>query len=166
MPFEGLKGYEFDQYFKKIDTVYQLFDTVCSIDKIPFNLHVKHFVICNLSPSNQPGSHWIVIIRSEENILEIFNSLGCSTLDDLKPYLRNFSDKMVLEFNSDQFQPNTSKNCGYFCIFFIIHRVLNYDLSFATILEDYFSPNIAKNDQIVLNYCNNLLSEQVFLIHK
>jgi hypothetical protein len=165
MALEGLKGFEFDKYFNKIDLSSQLFFGVYSIDLIPI-IPIKHFVICNLSPSNEPGTHWIVILRPDNTSLEIFNSLGYKNLDTLKPHLKNFSHSVDLEFNYDQFQPDDSTYCGYFCIYFAIHRVLNYDLSFVTILEDYFSSNKNNNNELVYNYCQNLLHENVFLVYK
>jgi hypothetical protein len=165
MELDGLKGFEFDKYFSKIDLASKLFFGVYSIDLIPL-IPVKHFIICNLSPSDEPGTHWILIIRPDNSCLEIFNSLGYKNLDTIKPHLNIFSRNLELEFNSDQFQPDNSKNCGYFCIYMAVHRVLNYDLNFLTVLEDYFTANKNNNDVLVYDYCQNLLNEKVFLVHK
>jgi hypothetical protein len=153
----GLKGYQFQEYFAKLSTVKDLFSGVYSIDTIPKQLEQKHFIICNLSPSNEPGTHWIAIIRTEKKCIEIFNSLGYKSLTSLAPYLP-FKRKIKLEYNEDQFQPDLSSNCGLFCIFFIIKRILSFDVSYSALLEDIFVKNKDKNDQKVTKYCQKLLT--------
>jgi hypothetical protein len=166
MALEGLKGYEFDQFFNKIEIVKDLFLAVCSIDRIPQLIPTKHFVVCNLSTSDQPGTHWIVIFHSEPDTLEIFNSLGYDNVESLKPYFPNFEEDIKVEFNVNQLQPNDSSNCGYYCIYFAIHRICAYDVSFDTVLEEYFSLNKIKNDELVVTYCKNLLQNKTYLVCK
>jgi hypothetical protein len=153
----GLHGYDFSLYFDKVPIVNSLFIGVVSIDKIPRIIKEKHFLVCNLSPSNKPGSHWIVIVRSEKNTLEVFNSLGVENLDILTPYF-HFRNNFDLIFNEQPFQSNNSTSCGFFCIYFIVHRVLNYDMSFEHIIEDIFNINTNINENIVVSFCNKLLN--------
>jgi hypothetical protein len=165
MAVEGLKGYEFDQYFSKIEIVKDLFLDVCSIDRIPLVFPLKHFVVCNLSRSDEPGTHWIVIVHSELNKLEIFNSLGYNNIQALQPYLQHFENDLEVEYNVDQFQPNDSSNCGYYCIYFVIHRICSYDVLFQSILDEYFLLDKNENDKIVVIYCKLLLENKIFLVY-
>lgn len=154
----GLRGFEFINYFNKISFVNKLLSGIYSIDKIPRILKEKHFIICNLSPSNLPGTHWIVIVRSEKNTLEIFNSLGVENLNSLKEYFK-FPNNFELIFNEQKFQSNTSVNCGFFCIYFIVYRILNYDMSFEHLIEDIFNIDPDVNDTLVSNFCYKLLND-------
>lgn len=153
---DGMRGSEFKTYFDKIELVKKQFVKVTSIDKIPKTLKLKHFIICNLSPSNLPGSHWVVIVRSEKNTLEIFNSLGTRSL---RLYNENFNFKthFHIEFNKEQFQSNESTSCGYFCIYFIVHRILNFDMSLEHLLEHIFNSEASINETVVINFCHKLL---------
>jgi hypothetical protein len=152
----GMRGSEFKNYFEKIGIVDKLFLKVTSIDEIPEEIKLKHFIICNLSPSTEPGSHWIAIVRSEKETVEVFNSLGVSSLEDLKPYLK-FKQNLELIYNEQPFQSKDSASCGFFCIYFIVERILNFDMSFEHILEDIFSADCKINETKVVKFCSNLL---------
>jgi hypothetical protein len=154
----GIRGYEFETYFKEIPIVNNLYLSVFSIDKIPKSIKEKHFFICNLSPSESPGSHWIVVVRSEKDTLEIFNSLGVENIDNLKPNFR-FRNHFNFTFNEQRFQSNQSTSCGLFCIYFIIHRILNFDMCFEHILEDIFNVDPQINENLVINFCDKLLTK-------
>lgn len=154
----GLRGFEFSLYFNKVPFVAKLLSGIFSIDKIPRNLKEKHFIICNLSPSTLPGSHWIAIIRSEKNTLEIFNSLGVENLDNLTPHFK-FPNNFELVYNEQKFQSNVSVKCGFFCIYFIVHRVLNFDMSFEHLIEDIFNYDPNTNETLVTNFCHKLLND-------
>ena len=155
---EGLRVSDFESFFKKIPHVFNLFSGVVAIDEIPKRLPTKHFVIVNLSEKHLPGSHWTVILRSSPNVLEVFNSLGQKDLNYFLPHF-NFKRRYQIDFNKKDVQSIDSKYCGYFCIYFIVFRVLNYDMNFQDVLEDiFYSNDLNKNDEIVSKFCNNLLT--------
>jgi hypothetical protein len=151
----GMRGSEFYQYFDKIPIVNKQFLKVTSIDEIPREIKEKHFLISNLSPSNELGTHWIALIRSENDTLEIFNSLGMTSIDNLRPYLK-LKKKVNVVFNEQVFQSRESTSCGFFCIYFIVHRILNLDMSFEHVLEHIFSADCQINENKVVNFCKNL----------
>ena len=152
---EGLYGDDFEDYFNKLDIVYPHFMGVTSIDKIPTRFPIRHFLIVNLSPSGTPGSHWVVIVRSNKNLIEIFNSLGCDDLEPIKSHL-SFRFTAEIEFNNTALQMATSTSCGLYCIYFAIHRVLNFDQAFEETLSDYFVENLAANENKVAQFCKHL----------
>lgn len=151
----ALRGDQFIDYFSKVPHVQSMFLNVVAINEIPKTIPIRNFLICNLSLSHLPGSHWISIVRPEKNIIEIFNSLGYQSLDSLIPHFK-FPKSYELHFNIEQFQEDNSISCGYFCIYFLIHRVLNYDMSFEHILNDIFDENKNQNEELVRVFCNNL----------
>jgi len=151
----GLKGNEFLDYFAKVPHVKSVFLNVVAINEIPKIIPIKHFLICNLSLSHLPGTHWIAIIRPEKDILEVFNSLGYDSLDSLIPYFK-FRKHFQIHFNKQELQADMSISCGFFCIYFIIHRILNFDLDFDDILQHVFTENKIENERLVNEFCNNL----------
>ncbi len=153
---EGLYASDFETYFNKVEWIKPLFLSVTSIDKLPTTLPLKHFVIVNLSPSGTAGSHWTLLVRSHKKCIEVFNSLGCENLDTFTPHLR-FRFAAEIEFNNTQVQKSTSSTCGLFCIYFIIHRTLNFDQSLDEIMTEIFSHDLNENENKVTNFCNHLL---------
>jgi hypothetical protein len=151
----GLRGNEFSIYFEKISHVNPLFKGVFAIDKLPNVLPIKNFFIANLSPSDEGGSHWIVICRPEKDSLEIFNSLGYDSLNSLMPFLK-FRKHYKIIYNQQEFQSIQSTVCGLFCIYFIIYRICNYDLSFEHLLEHIFETDANTNENKVTLFCENL----------
>lgn len=61
MESKGIVGYEFEEYFKNIPLIEKFYQGVFSIDQIPPKIAVKHFVVLNLSTSNELGTHWILL---------------------------------------------------------------------------------------------------------
>jgi len=155
---EGLRGFEFLEYFSKVPIVNDYYLKVCSLDEIPRTFKVRQFAIVNLSTTAEPGSHWIVIFRSGKDIYEIFNSLGFSSLNLLLPYFKP-KTKVHVIFNEHQFQSNSTSTCGLFCIYFAIHRVLCYDQCFTHVLEEVFdSTDTDANENKCIAFCNRLKS--------
>lgn len=154
---EGLRGNEFETYFNKLPQVSSLFLKVCSIDQIPSEIPIKHFVLFNLSKQHEEGSHWALLLRYSKHKLEIFNSLGSDNLNYLNGYLQ-FDKHFKIDFNKKSVQSLTSTYCGFFCIYFAIFRILNFDMTMEHVLEDIFTSNLIKNDLIVSQFCNNILT--------
>ena len=152
---EGVRGYEFKSYFDKVPIVNRYFKLVCSLDEIPKLFQVREFAIVNLSRKIEPGSHWIVILRSGKQVFEVFNSLGFETLDILKPHLK-FRYRTHVLFNEHKFQLDTSSTCGLFCIYFIVNRILCYDQCFDHVLQDIFMYDNDVNESKCIAFCSRL----------
>jgi hypothetical protein len=153
---DGLFASQFKAYFSKVPVLAKHWKGVKAIDKIPRNLPVRHFLIVNLSPSSHPGTHWIVLFRSHSRSLELFNSLGFSTTNEIKPYLK-FDFNTELSYNHTPVQTSTSSSCGLYCIYFAIHRLLDLDLPFEEFLEEIFSTNKMENESKVARFCHHLI---------
>lgn len=161
----GLFTNDFKTYFSKIPLLAKHWKGVKAIDKIPHTIPIRHFIIVNLSPSSHPGSHWIVLFRSHSKSLEVFNSLGFSNLNDVRPYLKfNFSTELT--YNNTAVQMSTSSSCGLYCIYFAIHRLLDLDQPFEEFLDEIFSSDKINNESRVAKFCNHLLnlSNEHFLL--
>ena len=150
-----MEGSEFPIYFKNLPLLLPFFLGTFSIDTIPTHMRVRSFFITNLSKANTQGSHWIAVVKPHKGQLEIFDSLGFRP-DLVLPYL-NFSEKLKLEYNITQVQSDDSVLCGKFVITFCVERMMNLDLSLDMLLDDVFVLNKESNDQIVTDFCDNLL---------
>jgi len=152
---DGLHGYEFKLYFQNLPIVNHFYKNVCSLDEIPKFLKPKQFVVVNLSKQSEPGSHWFVIVRSDKTIYEVFNSLGFHNLDAVRPYLK-LRKSIDVVFNEHAYQLSNTSTCGYFCIYFIVHRILNNDMSFHHLLDHIFDENNEANENKVTQFCYRL----------
>jgi len=156
---EGLYASDFETYFGKLEWIKPLFLSVTSINKIPASLPVRHFVVVNLS-STLPGSHWILMVRSHKKCIEVFNSLGCENLDILVPHLK-FRFAAEIEYNNTQVQKSTTSSCGLYCIYFIIHRALNFDLGLDDVMTEIFTHDLTENENKVATFCSQLLDPTI-----
>jgi hypothetical protein len=102
----------------------------------PHDLAERNFILWN-SAENLPGEHWRIIYMSHKSV-DIFDPLGVSQ-ENLDQWNLKFDSEVMVAFNVHQIQPTSSASCGYFSLYFAIHRVLNPDLSMRQILAEDFS---------------------------
>ena len=152
-----LRGFQFKTYFETEPVVSRFYEGVYSLDEIPKELPIRHFVVVNLSKKDEEGTHWIVICRSDPSIYEIFNSLGFETLGNLVPEYFAVSSDTDIIYNGHSFQMENTSTCGYFCVYFAVHRVFNYDMSFHSFLESFFDECQAVNEERVIKFCQSLI---------
>ena len=115
----------------------------------PHNLAERNFILWN-SSHGLPGEHWQIIYR-HNNLLDIFDPLGLSE-QKIKQWNLKFENEIIVAFNVNQIQPNSSASCGWFCLYFAIHRVLNPDLSMRQLLNEDFSRNPDTNLKIIRTF--------------
>ena len=146
---------DFFNFFKKLPAINQHFVGVFPIVKLPTSMKKRTFLICNLDPSWKGGSHWITFFKTATNECEIFDSLGFRP-ETVVPYLK-FKQKLSLVTSPTVLQSENSKLCGKFCITFCVERLLNPDLELDHLLEEVFSSDLNKNDEIVITFCNKII---------
>lgn len=153
----GLFSSDFSMYLNRVPVIARHFHSVRAIDELPRTLPVRHFVIVNLSPRHHSGSHWLVILRSQKDTIEIFNSLGFQNLAQIRPYL-NFNFRTHLTYNNTAFQLSSSSSCGLYCIYYVVFRLLNLDMDFEEVLDEIFCSNKVENENKVAKFCQHLLN--------
>lgn len=123
-----------------------------AFNKYPRDLADRHFILWN-SDSELPGTHWRILYRHPTiNIIDLFDPLGLSN-DEIKGMSLTFEPKADIEFNSSPVQKKTSNSCGYYCLYFSIHRILNPDLSMRQIVtEDFSSTDLDDNLLVIKNF--------------
>ncbi len=117
-------------------------------------MKTKTFFITNMSKSDEMGTHWISIVKSAPNLVEIFDSLS-TKYDILKPYLKFNKDPSII-YNDCAFQLPTSTTCGFFAITFCVNRCLNFDLKYKEVLAHVFTDDLNKNEKIVTEFVSEL----------
>ena len=145
---------EFEDHFKKCPAIYPCFLGVYSVNNFPRNIKTKTFFITNMSKSDEMGTHWISIVKSAPNLVEIFDSLS-TKYDILKPYLKFNKDPSII-YNDCAFQLPTSTTCGFFAITFCVNRCLNFDLKYKEVLAHVFTDDLNKNEKIVTEFVSEL----------
>lgn len=146
--------HEFEKYFK--GNLSKYFRGVFPFDQIPHVLKPEHFVICNTSDSTNIGEHWFVLYRNDCTI-ECFDSLGINS-QKLSALQEKLTIKNIkkLKFNKTAVQSDVTSTCGLFCIFFIYQRFYNKDLKFKELLNEIFSINVSKNEEVVIEFEKDL----------
>jgi hypothetical protein len=86
---------------------------VFASDRLPHDVPVDQFCVCNTDKWNNNGKHWIVIYFPRHGPTEYFDPLGKEPRDDFVPFM---GDEYL--YNTQRYQPMNSNACAYFCIFF------------------------------------------------
>ena len=129
-----MRASEFLTLLDHVPTVKNRLRKIVSIDQIPRTLKVRHFLIINTDVSSKPGRHWFIILKVAAKHYELFDSLGSSN-----SYVRqHIPYSGICQVNETPVQKQSSSSCGEFCLYFIIHRLFNLDLSFLYFLNDFF----------------------------
>jgi hypothetical protein len=139
---------------KKFPIISERFLGCFPLDKLPRKMNEQTCLIFNRDKSDSSGSHWICIIHRFNNDFEIFDSLGCN-FPAIQPFLhfkKKDSKNPVYFFNSYSFQDTSSSACGLFALYFLIHRMMNLDMTYNELLSEVFVENKIENEQAVIDF--------------
>ena len=114
------------------------------------SLKQNTFAIWN-SSNDLPGIHWRTVIKRDEHLIELYDSLGI-TQEESNRLLFKIDQTSRAISNSTRLQPKDSENCGKFCIYFILNRYMDWDLEFNDVLNEIFSLDQNENDKKVLEF--------------
>lgn len=130
------------------------FAGIFSADNIPKKIKHKHFIILNTDFKDGPGKHWYVVVRLH-NLLECFDPLGVS--EDRKHFISTnlkFAGIHHISFNVTQIQPSISVLCGQFVLLYLFERYHNLDQNLEELLNQVFSENLNRNEELVKSFMN------------
>jgi hypothetical protein len=101
--------------------------------------------VINTDPSYLPGTHWIAFYIDKNKICYFFDSYGYQP----KQYglSSQFSKCSKIVYNNKKLQSNSSKVCGYYCIYFI--KTISRGIHFKNIIDVFSKKNLKFNDFIV-----------------
>jgi hypothetical protein len=142
-------GIEIVNYFKAHPLLNRHFLGVFAADAIDnIILKEKTFAVINTDSASGEGKHWYVVFRANKEF-ECFDSLGIKGNTVVK---RLSSVKKKVLFNKSAVQPLHSDKCGWYAIYFATARMLNADLPFQEVLNEYFTDNLEDNDRIITKF--------------
>ena len=98
-----------------------------------------------MSPS---VGHWILIIKPNNQLLEVFDSLGAKKED--VEHMSSLAERC--QFNNTRFQSPDSESCGLFCLYTAFWRISDLDLSFGDVMSELFSKNPEENEHMVKEF--------------
>lgn len=94
------------------------FKGVYPSDMIPKLTDLSPYCILNLDKSDEPGSHWISLVKCGKNKCLCYDSFGrCYT--QIIPNLEFSGNGQVINTDKDSEQTIKQKNCGSRCLSFI-----------------------------------------------
>ena len=102
--------------------------------------------IMNSDASNKPGRHWVALYFPRNEAVEFVDSLGHP------PEYYNITTWNYYKYNMIKLQSDQSQSCGYFCLYYIIHR--SRGRSMETIMKD-FTSDLYKNEKTVRTFISN-----------
>lgn len=129
----GLTNIEIDDFLKKKCSNYI---GVFSPDTLSLKSQQIGSLVCNLSDSNQIGSHFIAIINQKDRVLYV-DSFGIKCeIPKIRRVLNSLSKPIF--FNNEIIQDINSSYCGFFVILFCLYfdKQRSFPLTFSTKLKE------------------------------
>lgn len=122
-----------------------IFKGVFACNRLPGVFSLPALFIINLSPSSQPGSHWVSLHIDEKGTAFYFDSFGMPPRNtDILRFMRLHSKRSV--HNRKQLQHLSSIKCGRFVCVFVISMLRGNGFKSVA---DKFSNNLKINDIII-----------------
>ena len=148
-----MNSFEFSDKLSHFPEIKKHFEGIFSADNLPKKIKKNSFIVCNTDVSAGPGKHWYCIVKLNTTVLECFDSLG---IDNVKKSFitSNLRQKGIskIQFNVTQVQSSDSDTCGFFVLYFLIHRYHNKDLSFNELMNEIFVLSQTENEKLVHSF--------------
>ncbi len=110
-----------------------------------------HFALF-FSPASGEGKHWFLLLKSNNEIIEVFDSLGVSA-----EYIKNYIPyNAIYEYNTQPVQCNDSELCGKFVLYFLILRYFNLDGEYEDVLNELFTTDCKTNESRVETFLKSV----------
>lgn len=127
--------------------IFNIFKGVFPCDSLPIKFSLPAIFVINLSPHNEPGSHWVAIYIATNRYAYYFDSFGFPVNNiNILRFLKKHSVR--IKYNKMQLQHITSNKCGRFCCVFAIAILKKCTIpSFLS----KFCKNLYVNDIVIEN---------------
>ena len=145
-----MDSYEIARYMRLDEKIRDQFYGVYFLDLIPKKLPIPSLVIVNLDYSTDKGSHWVVLHRVNNKVVEHFDSAGKQPKRDIVNNL--FSNALSYKYNNKRVQNYQTDTCGLFCLYYSYHS--SRGRTMQSILSD-FSVNLKSNEEMIIRFFNN-----------
>ena len=130
-----MNGLEILKYITKKDTLLSKFGGLYAKDQLTFSLPKRDiFFICNTEIAREKGKHWVVIyLPKNGEVIEYFDSLGNKPEKEFIHFMSQ--TKRYILFNIKRVQGESSKACGYYCIYFASLR--DHGIDYTSIINNF-----------------------------
>ena len=145
-----MDSYKIARYMRLDEKIRDQFYGVYSLDLIPKKLPIPSLVIVNLDYSTDKGSHWVVLHRVNNEVVEHFDSAGKQPKRDIVNNL--FSNALSYKYNNKRVQNYQTDTCGLFCLYYSYYS--SRGRTMQSILSD-FSVNLKSNEEMIISFFNN-----------
>ena len=145
-----MDSYEIARYMRLDEKIREQFYGVYSLDLIPKKIPIPSLVIVNLDYSTDKGSHWVVLHRVNNEVVEHFDSAGKHPKRDIVNNL--FSNALAYKYNNKRVQNYQRDTCGLFCLYYSYHS--SRGRTMQSILSD-FSVNLKSNEEMIISFFKN-----------
>lgn len=139
---EGLYGFEIEK------ALCGLVD-ILSSDHV-YDIHGPMLAVCNTSPSDTLGTHWVVVCIDSCRRGEFFDSLG------MPPHTygleRSMDNVKTWVYNDKKLQSDTSVVCGFYAIAFCRAKLLGIDMQ--TFVSLFSTRDYHGNDDLIYRNIN------------
>jgi len=129
-----------------------VFHGLGTFDFLPKEVHYPGAYVFNTDRQSGPGIHWVCVYFDRDGNADFFDSFG------REPEMYGFSDFLRrharrCSYNHVQLQSLYSITCGYFCVFFLLHRCRGVPMSK---IVSWFDP-VCKNwnDHVISEFVQN-----------
>lgn len=96
-----------------------IFKGVFPCDCMPNSFSLPAAFVINLSPHDEPGTHWVSLYISQSGYAFYFDSFGMKPTNFYINAFLKMHTKNVM-FNKKQLQHISSNKCGQFCCVFVV----------------------------------------------
>lgn len=126
------------------------FKGVFACDRLPAQFSLPAIFIINLSPSTQPGTHWVSVYIDGQGSGFYFDSFGLPPRNvHILRFLRMHTKNFI--YNKKQIQHLSSIKCGRFACVFTVHILRNNG---PQSFFERFALNLRINDIVVEGFYN------------
>lgn len=133
-----MKGYMFSTLVRSLPILRAHFLGVFSIDTLPRRFPVHKFALVNTARLKSSGKHWLIFYRPSGALWEIFDSLANN-----ESLVKEALEDNNFVANRRRVQCQDSSLCGEFCLYFILHRVVNLSETFENVIDSLFEAHIS-----------------------
>ena len=124
---------------------------VFSCDAIPFSNRNVYTFVCNLSKTNEIGTHFVAVsVDKATQTAEYYDSFGRQCQNGyILAYLEEQHVKKM-NFNGQQIQSYMSDFCGIHCIAYVLSK--NNNVPLMEFVSMYNTHDLMSNDNVSLKY--------------
>ena len=137
---------EIEVMMKQNKVTQKLFKGVYAADEVPDDIKKSCFVIVNMDPSTEAGSHWVAMMVNPGRRSEYFDSFGLPV--PYPRFERILGGRYIM--SKEQLQASYTTTCGQWCMFYVWCRCAKY--TFKQIISMFKKKDRIQNDANVNDF--------------